>query len=94
MLLDHILVEGYCSGKEGDVQTPCNGNRKMSFECFDCIYLGIGPCPYEICITDSEGIARTDDEWIGFGGEMNPEDLALEDIYKEKWVEICKKKDS
>lgn len=92
MLLNHILVEGCCSGKKGNVQTPCKGNRKMSYDCFDCSYFGIGTCPFEICITDSEGIARTEDEWIGFGGEMNPEDWELEKIYKEKWREICKRK--
>jgi len=102
MAFVHILLEVYCgydcrSKKDSSLPQFCkNGNINPGYHCFEneCPFVSYTYCPNEIAYTGVNGEVEDNESWIGFGGEMEPND---NDESKRKelvalWERICKKK--
>ena len=71
MKMKHLIIEGFCDADENRSTYPCGGALKFGVHCFECSKFSYTFCPNEIAVSDSEGIVE---EWIGFGGEMEPDE--------------------
>ncbi len=89
MKMKHLLIEGFCEGNRNKIDYHCNGNMKLGIHCFECCKFSCTYCPNEMVVLDEEGIVQ---EGIGFGGEMEPDNIEDRDKYIALWNEICKKK--
>ena len=92
MKMRHLLVEGYCDGKEGEKGCPCEGTLTFGIHCFACLQFSYAKCPNEISISNDEGVIKSIDDFIGFGGDMEPEDIEKRDEYIAIWMDICREK--
>lgn len=89
MKMEHIIVEGYCDGSEKQTIYPCNGVLKMGTHCLTCSKFSYTYCPNEITISNADGLVE---EYIGFGGNMEPNDTEKRNEYILLWNKICKEK--
>ena len=91
MYIDQLLVEGYCNGICGHAKNPCKHKKKMGIYCFECQYFSYAECPNAIAYSSKEGLIESEEDWIGFGGEMFPNNC---DEVKciNAWHKICRKK--
>ena len=89
MKMKHLIIEGFCDEDENKNACPCNGALKFGVHCFECSKFSYTFCPSEIAISDGEGIVE---EWIGFGGDMEPTEQEKKDEYVTVWNKICKEK--
>ena len=92
MKMQHLLIEGYCDGKKGQKNDSCKNTLKMGVHCLQCSYFSYSKCPNEIAVTDSEGVVEFQEDCIGFGGDMEPENIKKRDDYISIWKDICRKK--
>jgi hypothetical protein len=101
MPYNHVLLEVHCLNGIGDeeIETApefCPKVHEPGFHCLEnnCKHRGITYAPYEIAYADRQGLVPDSECWIGFGGDMEPEDYDEEKtkILKELWKEICKQK--
>lgn len=91
MKMQHLLIEGYCDGKEGE-EYPCKNILKMGIHCLECSKFSFTTCPNEIAISNGSGLIETQKDYIGFGGDMEPEDLQKREYCLSIWKEICRQK--
>ena len=83
------IIYEYGDADENRSTYPCGGALKFGVHCFECSKFSYTFCPNEIAVSDSEGIVE---EWIGFGGEMEPNEQEKKDEYVTEWNKICKQK--
>ena len=89
MKMQHLIIEGFCDGNEKLNIYPCNGELRFGIHCFKCPKFSYTYCPNEIALSNSEGVVE---EYIGFGGIMEPLEVERRDEYIEVWNKICKEK--
>ena len=89
MKLKHLIIEGFCDGSEEQNIYPCSGELKFGVHCFKCHKFSYTYCPNEIAISDSNGVVE---EFIGFGGDMEPVEIKKRNEYTALWNKICKEK--
>ncbi|QKE76087.1 hypothetical protein HPK19_25115 (plasmid) [Arthrobacter citreus] len=74
----------------------CKKVHKPGFHCIEnnCANRGVTYAPNEIAFADENGLVSDLESHIGFGGDMEPENVSQEKIndLKNLWKEICKKK--
>lgn len=96
-----VILEVYCSFDKEDsthaIPAFCKYDvKKPGFHCLEnnCKHVGFTYAPNEIAYSDHEGEVPTSDHWLGFGGDMEPEqadEKKLQEL-KRLWEEICVKK--
>ena len=89
MKMTHFIVEGFCNGDKSQDITLCKDSLKFGIYCFQCPNFNFASCPNEIAISNEEGIVE---DWIGFGGDMEPAETEKRDEYIVLWSKICKEK--
>lgn len=89
MKMKHLIIEGFCDGIENREIYPCNGKLKFGIHCFKCEKFSYTYCPNEIAISDADGIVE---DYIGFGGDMEPSETKRKREYVAIWNKICKEK--
>lgn len=92
MQMKHLLIEGYCDGEMGTDTFPCENTLKMGAYCFTCSKFSYTICPNEIAVSDNNGLIDCTDCCIGFGGDMEPDDLQERETHISLWRAICKEK--
>ncbi|WP_342549358.1 hypothetical protein NST69_11495 [Paenibacillus sp. FSL P2-0089] len=99
---NHVIVEVHClyglveSQEDGTIPEYCRyGVKNPGFHCLknNCPYVGHAPASHEIAFSGDNGEVENED-WIGFGGDMEPEIYSeIKDVeLKELWKEVCKEK--
>lgn len=89
MKMKHLIIEGFCDKEEHLNTYPCNGTLKLGVHCFECSKFSYTFCPNEIAISDEKG---TVEDYIGFGGDMEPIKAEKREKYVNIWKKICKEK--
>lgn len=97
--MKHLLLEVYCDCKL-EIPSYClndlNSTYRPGSHCFEnnCKYLSYTDCPNEIAYAGELGIIETLEDFIGFGGEMEPNsnDVEKREFLLTKWRDICRKK--
>ena len=92
MKMQHLLVEGYCDGKKKEENNPCKNTLELGVHCFECPYFSYMNAPNEIALSNDSGLVECQEDFIGFGGDMEPEDLQKREDYISVWKNICRKK--
>ena len=92
MKMQHLLIEGYCDGKDGEGSYPCEGTLTLGLHCLGCTQFSYSKCPNEIAVSNNDGLVKSQEDFIGFGGEMEPKDIEKRDEYISIWKNICRKK--
>ena len=99
----HLLLEVYClygieDDKEyGDIPPFCkSGAAQPGYYCMEnsCPFVAYTDAPFEIAYAGESGEVPDADSWIGFGGDMEPDDAdegKITDL-KKLWEDICKQK--
>ena len=102
MAYSHVLLEVYCGykhRKDKTVKVPvyCKyGINSPGYHCFDneCPFKSYTQCPNELAYAGEFGEVKNGSSYIGFGGEMEPDDN--DELKRKKlltlWESICKKK--
>ena len=97
MKMKHLLLEVYCDCKDETKPLYCtHGIGWPGSHCFEnnCKYLSYTNCPNEIAYAGTTGVVEKIEHFIGFGGDMYPEncDEESERFLIQKWQEICEEK--
>lgn len=92
MKMKHFIIEGYCDGKESKKDLPCKNTLNMGVHCLQCLNFSYVKCPNESALTGNEGMVEQKEDFIGFGGDMEPELLKRRDDYISVWRDICREK--
>lgn len=100
MGMKHLLLEVYCDcgiSKGGIKPVYClNGLNNPGSHCFanGCEFLSYTNATNEIAYAGINGLVERVDDFIGFGGEMEPEvnDEEGRKLLISKWRDICKNK--
>lgn len=87
--MKHLIIEGFCDGNKGQDAYPCNNTMELGIHCFECSKFSYTHCPNEIAISNENGVVE---EFIGFGGSMEPLESEKREEYVEFWKKICKEK--
>ena len=90
MRMKHFIVEGYC--EESSDKSLCNGTFQFSMQCFSCPQFRYTDAPNEIALSSNNGIVEQLEDFIGFGGEMEPENIEEREKYVALWRKICREK--
>ena len=90
--MKHLIVEGYCDAEKELQEYPCEGTMKLGVYCFLCKQFSYAECPNEIALSDSDGVVKKSEDYIGFGGNMEPNEAEKMEMYVKVWQEICRKK--
>ncbi|MDE7267293.1 MAG: hypothetical protein K2N89_07505 [Lachnospiraceae bacterium] len=89
MRMKHLLIEGYCDERKTNTECPCKGTLEWGVHCIGCSDFCYTYCPHEIALSDENGVVE---RWIGFGGDMDPNNWDIREKYTAIWNKICKKK--
>lgn len=96
MIMQHLMLEVYCDHIDLKKRTSClyENGKTIGSHCFDrkCQHLSFTKTENEIAYVGESGVVEESDEWIGFGGDMEPVDDEKRKMLMAKWKEICKKK--
>lgn len=92
MYMKHLLIEGYCDGEKSEVDFLCENSFKLGIHCLACPQFSYSCCPNELAVSNSEGVIESLDDFIGFGGDMEPVDGAAREEWIKLWKLICKEK--
>lgn len=98
MIMQHLMLEVYCDHIDEDKKVSCcfKGRGTVGSHCFDekCQYLSFTETQNELAYVGDFGVVEKSDDYIGFGGNMEPvdSDHKKREILIAKWKEICKKK--
>ena len=96
----HLILEVYClHGMQFDGYDDSNipkyckyGVEKPGYHCMEnrCHNVAYAPAPHEIAFAVDNGEVPHN-AWIGFGGDMEPDNLSLQETQylKKLWEEIC-----
>ena len=97
MNMKHLLLEVYCDCSQKEKPAYClKVGGEIGIHCFSnqCKNLSYTYADHEIAYASDFGVVEQLNDWIGFGGDMEPENL---DETKRnelicEWKNICKKK--
>lgn len=92
MKMQHLLIEGYCDGKISEEIYPCKNSFEIAIYCLACPRFSFCACPNEIALSDEKGLIASAEDWIGFGGDMEPEILSDRAQCLSLWRSICQRK--
>ncbi len=93
MYMMHFIIEAFCSEEPGGKGNSCYEKGTWDFNlCFECPNFSCGISSNELAYSNEDGIVETMEDWIGFGGNMLPDNMDRYDEFKEIWKEICRKK--
>ena len=92
MKMWHLLIEGYCDGTKGQGKDFCENNLNIGVHCLQCSHFSYSKCPNEIAVTNSEGVVEYQEDFIGFGGDMEPVNIKKRNDYISVWKDVCRKK--
>lgn len=92
MKMKHMLIEGFCGEKTDQQIYPCKNSFKMGIHCFTCPQFSYTSCPNEIALSNENGIIEHLDDFIGFGGDMEPKNIEDLEKYIDVWKKICRAK--
>lgn len=87
--LKHYIIEGFCDEK-ADKNLACGGTFQMRSYCFSCPQFSFVQSENEIAISDDDGVVASLEDWIGFGGDMEP--MQNETAWIAEWQKICRAK--
>jgi len=97
----HVIVELLCLFNEKEktsVPSFCKyGPKGEGFHCLMgndgkmCSHLAFGKVEHEIAYAQEDGEVKEEDEWIGFGGDMEIENYDNKAL-TQLWHDICLKK--
>lgn len=93
--MKHMILECYCDCKEKKSGLLCEKDDfKIGSYCLknSCKYFSYTIAPNEIAYSNDKGIVENELDFVGFGGEMNPEDNDKIEECIDKWHEICTRK--
>ncbi len=90
MKFKHLLIECYC--EEELQQEICNNNFEMGIQCINCPQASYVPCPNELALSNNKGVVESVEDFIGFGGDMEPTEICEEEERIRIWRDICKRK--
>lgn len=88
--MKHLLIEAYCDGNERE-DVPCKGGLNIGIHCLLCPRFSYAECSNELAICGSHGEIGQND-FIGFGGDMEPDNMENRKECIDRWKEICRKK--
>lgn len=91
MKMQHLLIEGYCDEIKGD-KYPCKNTLNMGIHCLECSQFSFTKCPNEIAVSNEEGVVENEYDYIGFGGDMESEQLQSREYNLSVWKKICREK--
>lgn len=89
MKMKHIIIEGFCDEKSNTTMCPCKETFELGIHCIGCPNFSYTHCPNEIAISNEKGIVE---DFIGFGGEMEPMEKERTNEYIALWKTISKDK--
>ena len=92
MYMKHLLIEGYCDGKQSEMDCICENTFKLGIHCLSCPQFSYSQCPNEIAMSNHDGVIEKSDDFIGFGGDMEPSNDESQEVWIDLWRIICKKK--
>ncbi|TCP52763.1 hypothetical protein EV586_1076 [Tumebacillus sp. BK434] len=80
MTIKHVLLELLCSKNSNEDGVPAycrNGFGEPGYHCLEnnCKHVSFTYAPHEIAYSAEYGEVPDSDAWIGFGGEMVPQDI-------------------
>lgn len=93
----HMAIEVYCGyeyREDKTKQIPDNckyGIGQVRNYCINCSFMSFAAAPNQISYSDNDGEASSKLQ-IGFGGEMEPDDITDRRKLLGIWKEICDKK--
>ncbi len=99
--MKHLLLEVYCDCEDNDKPPYClYGIGFQGIHCFDnkCKFLSYTYCPNEIAYSNEIGLIENEENFIGFGGEMdssycdNSKYTKHRKLLINQWKCICNKK--
>lgn len=92
MKMKHLLIEGYCDGKEIKKMHPCKNTLELGIHCLNCPQFSYTYCPNEIAVSNEWGIVEKQEDFIGFGAEMESDSSENRQNYISMWRKICREK--
>lgn len=97
----HLILEVHClyginEKQEQNTIAKCKyGHINLGYHCLEseCEFAAYADAPYEIAYAGKNGEVAHD-AWIGFGGDMEPENIDSDKLctLKKSWEKICKAK--
>jgi hypothetical protein len=103
-MLTHVILEVVCTFNFEHNDAPAmptycqNGADNPGVHCVlnNCPNMGFTDAPYELAFSDANGEIDISDDtnWVGFGGDMEPEGISecTRNQLECLWAEISKKK--
>ncbi|MDY4544179.1 MAG: hypothetical protein SPE00_02525 [Bacilli bacterium] len=94
MKIKHLLIECFCDYDSKDKNSICFTGNKINIDCLkhNCVHFMYTKCPNEIAYANEEGVVEKETDFIGFGDEMEKENVKDKKILINKWKEICREK--
>ncbi len=97
MKIRHVLLELYCENNNSQSPLCCKkGIGNPGYHCLseNCPNVSYTYAPYEIAYAGEAGVVPDHKAWVGFGGDMFPDDLdeRKEAELKQLWERICRQK--
>ena len=101
MGFSHVLLEVYCgfgfdeSNELSQIPKFCKkGINNPGYHCLEhkCPFVSYTKCPNEIAYVGEDSEVIDSSSWIGFGGEMEPDNYFEREKWVKKWEDVCKKK--
>jgi hypothetical protein len=98
----HLIIEVHClhgvdeNDNDGTIPKYCRyGVRTPGYHCMEnkCKYVAYTDAPYEIAFAGEKGEVPYD-ACIGFGGDMEPENVGQQEVLslKKLWEVVCRGK--
>lgn len=98
----HILLEVYCkynwieNNKEPFPEFCERGVENPGYHCLNenCKFIAFTEAPFEIAYAGEKGEVPDGEAWMGFGGDMQPEDANENKINELRalWESVCREK--
>lgn len=92
MRLKHFIVEGYCDKSSHGGPYPCSETGTFGMHCFTCAKFSYCEANNELAYSNAYGVVETLEDWVGFGGDMDPEDMTRQEECIALWQKICRRK--
>lgn len=87
----YLIMEGFCNERKGR-NFPCSNTFQMKAYCFHCPEFSYARSENELALSGADGTVERIEDWIGYGGDMEPDNLESYEEWAEIWTDICKRK--
>ena len=86
--IKHLLIECFCDYDSKDKNSICFTGNKINIDCLkhNCVHFMYTKCPNEIAYANEEGVVEKETDFIGFGDEMEKENVKDKKILINKSV--------